>query len=109
MKRKVASNTDYLLQLSGSDIRQVLDKPELVRSDLPTVIWQYRTEACVLDIYFTASNEQSIAKAPVAYYEARSRDAKGREKIQAKECVSSMVQGGNLISLLDVSAFLKSN
>ena len=108
LKHKISRSADTLMQLNGAAVQQVFNAPELVRSDLPTVVWQYRTDACVLDVYFTASNETNLDKAPVAHYEARSRDAKGRAKVSAQDCVSSMVQGGNLISLLDVGAFLKS-
>ncbi len=107
LKAKIVKDTDELLELSGRDIEQVLSAPELVRADLPTVVWQYRTDACVLDVYFTASS-QDVSKAPVAYYEVRSRDKKGELQVNAKDCLSNMVQGGNLISFLDVSAFYKS-
>lgn len=107
IKAHIVQDADQLLELSGFEIEQILSVPELVRSDLPTVVWQYRTEACVLDVYFTASSDD-VSKAPVAHYEFRSRDKKGALQVNSRDCLSGMVQGGNLISLLDVSAFYKS-
>lgn len=107
MKRKVADDADNILAMTGADIQQILNQPELVRSDFPTVVWQYRTDSCVLDIYYTASSAD-VSKTPVAHYEVRSRDAKGRAQVTAKECLSGMVNNGTLVSLLDVSAFMKS-
>ncbi len=107
LKARLVKDTDSLLEFTGADIREAFDAPELVRTDLPTVIWQYRNEACVLDVFYTASSAD-VSKAPVAHYEVRSRDAKGRKIVEAQSCVSEMVQGGNLISLLDISAIYKS-
>ena len=107
-RSRLGSDVDNLLEFKGHDIVQVFDAPELVRRDLPTTVWQYRNDFCVMDVYFTVGRAGDVARENVAHYEVRSRDAKGRIDITANDCLSGMVDGGSFVSLLDVSAFLKS-
>lgn len=75
----VRSNPDNILRMVGRDISVLLEEPELVRADFPTVVWQYRKDNCVLDVYF-ASSAEDVLDAPVVHYEARYRDAGGLDK-----------------------------
>ena len=107
LRSKILDNPNALVDLKGEDIRHILQAPELVRSEFPTVIWQYRTEACVLDLYFTAK-DHTISAAPVVHYEMRPRQVRGAEALNAEVCLGDIVQPVNFVSLLDVSAFYKS-
>lgn len=71
LKELVVEKPDNFLQLIGQDIYLILDKPELERRDGDVVSWQYRTETCVLDLYFQAVSD--IQHMPVMHYEIRDR------------------------------------
>ncbi len=107
ISRKVAYNPDHVLHLSGRDVYEVLEKPELVRRDLPTVVWQYRTDACVLDIYFVTSSGANVLEEPVEYYEMRSRDGHyaNLEGASAKKCMESISKPRERVSLLAAETF----
>lgn len=48
-----------------------LGEPELRRREPPVEVWQYRSDACVFDVYFDRHDGQ--AGPVVVFYEARSR------------------------------------
>lgn len=94
--------------LNGRDVRAVLKQPELVRMDLPTVVWQYRNDFCVLDVYFTASSPK-VLKSPVVHYEVRARQNDVADEEVSGVCVEKLVRekaaGQNFVNL---DAFYKS-
>ncbi|MGB0719376.1 MAG: hypothetical protein ACPGRX_02825 [Bdellovibrionales bacterium] len=106
-QHRFVRDPDALLGVSADDIRHVLHDPEMVRQDLPTVVWQYRSAACVLDLYFTSAFAD-IAEAPVMHYEVRTRDAKGVAEVADQDCLRDLVRSHNVVSFLDISAFYKS-
>ena len=88
IKAALKTNPDHLLDLSGADIHFVLKDPELTRREAPTIVWQYRTASCVLDLYFvTQKDDASVA--PVSYYEVRPRG--GAEVMTPQSCLSKML------------------
>jgi hypothetical protein len=64
----VTDRPDKILQLVGQDLLIVFRDPDLRRADGGSSMWQYRTEACVLDIYFTGGDESAVS-----HYEIRPR------------------------------------
>lgn len=58
-----------LLDLHESDLAAILGQPNFVRKDMSAEVWQYRTDACVLDL-FLYEFDQGRA---VTYYEFRAR------------------------------------
>ncbi len=101
--RDISANPERLLSAKGMDIKMALREPELVRQDLPTTIWQYRTEACVLDVYFTGKADPLLS--PVAHYEIRARgnSLAGNEAA----CVRSLTRKASRPQMIDVSALYK--
>lgn len=110
MKRKIRStlrdDADSILDLKGHDIVQIFDIPELVRLDLPTTIWQYRSQECVMDVYFTVASEADVQRANVAHYEIRSRDLR-EDQLDLSHCVKHLMKRNVSASLLDVQALYK--
>lgn len=106
MRRSISYNPDLLLNLTGQDIRAVLQEPSLIRREEPTVIWQFRSEACVLDLYFTTTHKDA-ADAKVVYYEVRGREQNGDEKT-GNACMKDIVDEHNNPRMVDVSTFYKS-
>lgn len=106
LRREFRRNPEAVLGLTGQDVRATLNEPELVRRDAPTIVWQYRNEDCILDLYFTTSKNDAAA-APVIYYEMRSREENSASGASSQECASSLVSAQSGPSLINVSAFYK--
>ncbi len=108
IRRALLAANDNLLTFSGRDVRAVLNQPELVRRDLPTVIWQDRNDVCVLDVYFTAASAK-VSAAPVAHYEVRARQKGVRDEDVQSSCLESLVRGRAGQHFVRLDAFYKSN
>ncbi|MAF98176.1 MAG: hypothetical protein CMH26_06040 [Micavibrio sp.] len=107
LRRDLALSDKNILDMTGRDVYELLDQPELVRRDLPTVIWQYRTEACVLDLYFTTDSENVEAE-PIVHYEVRARQSGHvAEKVKGG-CIASLLKPRAYFAVLDSQAFFKS-
>lgn len=76
-----------LLALGRGDLSSILGKPAFIRREMAAVVWQYRTEACVLDLFLYELNH-ALA---VTYYEFRPRrDA----ELARDDCFVSLLQRG---------------
>ncbi len=104
--KSVSYRPDNLLKVSARDVRALLSEPELVRQDQPTTIWQYRSEACVLDVYFQSMREDESA-APVAHYEIRARGKDVSGDTAQGSCIRSLVEERGGLRMVGVSAFYK--
>ncbi|WP_420402986.1 hypothetical protein [Nisaea sp.] len=76
-----------LLDLHRGDLSAILGEPAFVRRDMSAEIWQYRTEACVLDLFLYELG-QGLA---VTYYEFRSRR---EQEVARDECFVSLLRQG---------------
>jgi len=45
-------DAETFLNRNGVEIAEILGEPGFVRKDPPAELWQYRTGACTLDLYF---------------------------------------------------------
>lgn len=70
---RVERHPAALLRFSAENILAVFDAPELVRSEGDVVHWQYRSAACVVDFYFTQS-DQMLGDVKVRHFEVRPTD-----------------------------------
>ena len=91
--KRISRKSDSLLKMTGEDLLATLDAPELVRAELPTVVWQYRSVSCVLDVYL-ASMYEDAAHAPVVHYEMRARTKDVKDGEVKKDCIGSLVNSG---------------
>ena len=109
IRSRLGEDVDSILDLNGHDIAQIFDAPELVRRDLPTTIWQYRNDACVMDVYFTVGVEGDVARSSVAHYEVRARDLRSEKKFDVSDCVRDLVQHNTVASLIDIKSVYKAS
>ena len=75
LREKVRGDGDVLIGAPAGLVESLMETPELIRVDGPVSVWQYRTSACVFDLYMstnTADAGQSAGN--VLYSEVRSRD-----------------------------------
>ncbi|NCC23204.1 MAG: hypothetical protein EOM26_12215 [Alphaproteobacteria bacterium] len=84
----LASDPDRILKLNGREIAYTLGEPELRRQDIPSIVWQYRTNACVLDIYFVTNGNEAL-DSQARHYEVR--DLEGKEAENNIDCVLTVV------------------
>lgn len=102
--KTVSYRPENLLKVTARDVRALLSEPELVRAELPTTVWQYRTDTCVLDIYFQAQSADDPA-APVVHYEMRGRE-KQTQHARAN-CIKSLIHQRSGLRMVDVTAIYK--
>ena len=60
----------------AGDVHDLLKRPDLERREMGVVVWQYRTDRCVVDFFFDTGAPQSalqIDGLPVDYFEIRER------------------------------------
>lgn len=70
----VIDDPGSLFRLVALDLAGLFGTPDLEREDIPTVMWQYRSRFCVLDLYFQIGLDGDVSASPVAYYEIRGRE-----------------------------------
>ena len=107
LSARLRQDVDQILDLKGHDIVQIFDEPELVRSELPTTIWQYRNDSCVMDVYFTVENINDVARSNVAHYEVRKRDTRDDGNLAVDDCMQDLIAHDTMISLIDINAIFK--
>ena len=105
--RDISLHPAKLLTVRGQDVKAALREPELVRHEAPTTIWQYRTDACVLDIYFSGNSDPLLL--PVTHYEIRARTKGGSDDDMQAICVSELARKSGRPRMVDVSALYKRN
>ncbi len=64
------TNVEQLRGLAAAALTRRLGEPDFVRVEPPGVIWQYRSDDCVLELILYPSGDQLL----VAYAEARDRE-----------------------------------
>lgn len=84
---------DNVKKLNANEIKLALSKPDLERKDGSNHLWQYRTDACVLDVYW----KQQKASKPISYFEIRQRRSvlDGTQPVVDPvqwQCVQSIIQ-----------------
>lgn len=73
-----------VLGLKPHDVQELLGMPKLVRRDDPAEVWQYRSGACVLDVFLYP---EETGSQQVRYLEARTVAA---EPARTDECVNDI-------------------
>lgn len=103
--KKISHNPDAVLNLTGQDIQAALKAPGLIRRDLPTIIWQYRSDSCVLDIYFKATSD-NVEQMKASHYEMRQRQGHA-ENFEKIECANSIARTQSGMRMVDIKAIYK--
>lgn len=101
----VSVHPEKLLELRGREVLGLLKAPGLVRQDFPTIVWQYRNDSCVLDIYFKAEKRNDPAAASVVHYEVR--DRKGDNQLEVSDCVQNIARDQNGVRMVDIKKIYK--
>jgi hypothetical protein len=108
LRQKISANSNNILDLSGREIYSIFSQPELIRTDAPTTIWQYRTAACVLDIYYT-TRETTALRAPAVHYEIRAREKGIPDEAVKETCMRDLVRVNAGVNLVNINAVYKAN
>lgn len=78
-----AARSADIIGLGTDAVEKLLGEPEMVRQDAPAEVWQYRSEACVVDLYLYPAQ----ASYRVVYIEARDPSA---ASVAADNCFKSL-------------------
>ncbi|MDB2682907.1 hypothetical protein N9Z27_01485 [Alphaproteobacteria bacterium] len=105
---RLRQDSSALMSLSPHHIVQIFHDPELVRTEGAMTMFQYRTDSCVLDLYFKSSGA-GAQKASIVYYEARPRGhGAGPSSSDLAPCVHDLMRKIHKPRMVDVSAIFKS-
>lgn len=103
---KVSVDPDTLLDVTGRHVMAILSEPELVRHDGFSSVWQYRTDSCILDVYFSGKKDEM--NTPVSYYEIRAREKGVEDKKVQNDCIRHIASlNGGGPHMIDVSRLYK--
>jgi|GEM_PF-6199018 len=98
LRHNISADIKALHEASGEDVRILFGKPHLVMSDLPTTIWQYRSEGCALNVYFLHSNGD-VLNVPVAHYDIQPRG----EAMKTDNCARDIMKVKSGTGFMNVS------
>lgn len=82
----ITKNPQHLLRLTDEDIQLLFGDPDLRRADGPVAVWQYRSEACVLDVYIRDGRR-------AVDFEVRPRD-RAAPDVPATPCLDNLARAG---------------
>ena len=63
----IESDPEAVKMLTANEVRYVFGKPDLRRQDADAEVWQYKTDSCVMDLYFYGHGE-------ISYVDVRTKD-----------------------------------
>ncbi len=78
------SDVEQLRGFPAAELARRLGEPDFVREEPPAVVWQYRSEDCVLDLFFYRSGDELL----LAHAETRDREVAGAS---ASDCYAEVV------------------
>lgn len=101
MRSLLKGSTDAINHLQKGEVYLLFSRPELARYDGSVSSWQYRSEHCVVDIFFAKDEASKIDR--VVHYEIRQRQVARfvSEKGEGASNYSASEQSKCLATLLD--------
>ena len=92
LKRKITQSPDNIIQAKAVEVREIFKKPHFERLEYPTFVWQYKSNDCVMDVYFTDFEKRAdISALPVQYVELRNRAGKRLDTLQQESCMRDLI------------------
>jgi len=82
-----STHSKDLVGMGPDELQHLFGHPQLVRGETGAEVWQYRAQACVLDLYLYPQESQGTALR-VTYLEARDRSA---ASLAADPCVNALM------------------
>ena len=76
---------DRLLGLDNDDLSDLLGAPSLEREEPPAMIWQYQTQACVVDVFLYADGGEN----QVDHVEVRGRES---DEVDEPACFAAIIK-----------------
>lgn len=107
LRRAISADSRKMLDQPGYFIQAVFSKPEMIRRDDPTVVWQYRNAFCVLDVYYTTQRRDAL-EAPVVHYEIRAREKGVSDEDVRERCVRDLARAHAGASPVRFESFYRS-
>ena len=89
------ANSKDLVGLGPDELQHLFGHPQLVRDETGAEVWQYRADACVLDLYLYPQESEGTPLR-VTYLEARDRSA---ASLATDPCVSALMAEKRISSL----------
>lgn len=91
-QKYVSGAPDALNMLTQQEVTYILGKPSMTRRDADAEVWQYKSRACIVDVYFYKAQGKQAPSA-VSYVDMRPAQLTGTAlsgRMKSK-CVSNIV------------------
>ena len=79
----IENKPQALMMLSREEVGYIFGKPSFHRHDADAEVWQYKTKACVIDLYF-------YGKKQVSYIDARRKDQTPASASEESRCLHNI-------------------
>lgn len=92
LMKLIKKDPEYILQAKARDIQEIFKTPRLSRVDNPSLIWHYKSEQCIMDVYFSTQDDQeNPSLLPVRYVEFRDSLGQNLDLVQQESCVKGLI------------------
>jgi hypothetical protein len=81
----INDDPQQLMGIEPGALGTILGEPELIRHEAPAEIWQYRNDACVLDVFLY----DTAGRREVTYIEARDGTA---QRMDIRACLHTLLR-----------------
>lgn len=81
----INDDPQQLMGIEPGALGAILGEPELIRREAPAEIWQYRNDACVLDVFLY----DTAGRREVTYIEARDGTA---QRMDIRACLNTLLR-----------------
>lgn len=83
---------DTLAGLSEKAVMAKIGEPELIRSEGETIVWQYRSDQCSFDMFFSPSTKSDAKSDPRELRHILARMRRGNDRISVQDCLDQVRQ-----------------
>lgn len=105
--KAVGVNPDAMIGISARDLHVLFGNSDFIRYEGRSMLWQYKNDSCVLDIFFETREGKSQDMAPAAYYEIRPAASDSGE-VDKPSCIRDLLNASAGPYMVGVRTFYKS-
>lgn len=105
--KAVGVNPDAMIGISARDLHVLFGNSDFIRYEGRSMLWQYKNDNCVLDIFFETREGKTQDMAPAAYYEIRSASGDA-DDVDKSACIRDLINASVGPYMVNVRTFYKS-
>lgn len=90
LRELLRENPKTVKTLLGAEVVMLFGIPQFERRDQGSVIWQYKTDVCIVDLFFFLKPEDLMEKTAVHYVDLRSSDGEPLSDHDVPSCFKAL-------------------